>query len=101
MGLSYKRLGGSTGSGSTPGSSVPYTQTFLAISWSLNVSVYEFTVLQANHEKGVNTQVQVFEKIGSNYKEVMVDIEVNAVGDIKLVIDSSTDLRFEGKVVIL
>jgi hypothetical protein len=98
MGLTYKRLGGGA-SGS--GSSTPYAQTFLASEWSLNGSVYELVITKAVHEKESDVQVQVYEKIGSDFKDVVVDIEVSAIGDVTLYIDSTTDLRFEGKVVIL
>lgn len=86
-------LNGNVGGG---GSNPPYTSSFLIANWSLNVSVYEISVPEATHERGANIIVQVFELTGGVYKEVDVDIEISATGDVKIIIDS--DLRFDGKV---
>jgi hypothetical protein len=98
----YKRLvigadnGGGGGSGNPP-----YIATFTTPSWSINGSVYEITVPEATHERGVALLVQVFELVGGVYKEVEVDVEINSAGDVKIIIPSLPDLRFSGRLNII
>ena len=83
------------------GGGSPYLNSFTVGSWSLNAPVYELSYTAATHEKGVSVNVQVYEKVGAIYKEVTVDIEQDALGNVLITIPSATDLRFEGKIIIL
>tara|TARA_R110000851_G_scaffold241197_2_gene393829 strand:+ start:980 stop:1282 length:303 start_codon:yes stop_codon:yes gene_type:complete len=84
------------------GSTQPvYSSSFLIADWSLNGTVYEIEVLTSVHGRGVSTQVQVFEKIGTDHVEVIVDILVQSNGNIIIKIDQTPDLRFDGKVTII
>jgi hypothetical protein len=83
------------------GSNTPYITAFLVGTWSLNAPVYEIDYSAATHGKGTSVNVQVYEKVGAIYKEVQVDIEQDASGNVKITIPSATDLRFEGKIIIL
>jgi hypothetical protein len=102
MGKTYKRvalnpnLGGGVVEGSTS-----FTSTFLVGGWSLVSGKYEITINETTHQRGANPLVQVWEKVGSDYVEAFVDIEVDTAGNITLIIDSIPDLRFEGKVNII
>lgn len=78
-----------------------YTDTFNATTdWTLNVDQYELSILAATHGVGVNPMIQVMEFNGSDYDNVMISIKVNNSGDVTLIVNSSPDLRFQGKVVI-
>jgi len=85
------------GSGSQPTTSV----SFLIANWTLNVSEYEITVLASVHTRGVNPQVQVFEKVGTDHVEVVTDIVVQSNGDIIIKIAQTPDVRFDGKIIII
>lgn len=103
MGRTYKRialnpnLGGGSGGSGNPS----FSSSFTIASWSLNVDQYELSIPEVTHDRGSNPLVQVFELDGSEFKEVQVDIEVDGSGNIKIIVDSSPDLRFDGKVNII
>jgi hypothetical protein len=83
------------------GGGTPYTQTFTAGSFSgPSGGEYSITTLQSTHDKGTSPIVQVYEKIGSNFFEINVSIEVNPSGDVIIAVNEVPDLRFEGKIVI-
>ena len=83
------------------GGGSPYLNSFVVGSWSLNAPVYELNYSAITHDKGTSVNVQVYEKVGAIYKEVTADIEQDALGNVKVTIPSATDLRFEGKIIIL
>lgn len=89
-------VGGGGGSGNPP-----YTSSFLVGNWSLDGGVYKIQVLESTHGLGTEIQVQVFEKVGSDYRQLEVDVFITTAGDITLSISSSPDLRFEGKLTIV
>lgn len=96
----YKSLnitGVNTGGGANP----PYNQAFVVADWSLNGSVYEIDILESTHGLGANLGIHVYELVGGNYNEVVVDTEIDATGNITISISSSTDLRFDGKIIII
>lgn len=103
MGKTFKRVALNPNlGGGTPGTGNPaYSQSFVIANWILNVDVYELSIPEVTHDRGINTIVQVFEKVGSLYKEVEVDVEIDATGNVKLIIESNPDLRFDGKVNII
>ena len=83
------------------GSSTPYTATFTAGSFTgPSGGEYSITTLQSTHSKGTSPIVQVYEKIGSNFFEIQLSIEVNPTGDVIISVNEVPDLRFEGKIVI-
>jgi len=83
------------------GGSVPYQGTILIASWVLNGATYELLIPESSHGKGAIIAVQVFELSGGVYSEVEVDIRISASGDITLIIQSSPDLRFDGKLIVI
>ena len=100
MAKTYKSIviNASVGSGS---SFPPHTQSFNATSsWTLNGSDYEITVLESNHSQGANVLVQVYELVGTDYQQVIVDVVKNSIGNVTIKVNASPDLRFEGKLVI-
>ena len=81
--------------------SPPYITAFLVGTWGLNASVYEINYPAITHDKGTTVNVQVYEKVGAVYKEIVVDIEQDSAGNVTIIISSDTDLRFEGKIIII
>jgi hypothetical protein len=78
-----------------------YVDTFNATTdWTLNVDVYEITVLAATHGKGADAQIEVFEFTGGNYEKTNVSSIVNGSNDVIISVASSPDLRFMGKLII-
>lgn len=102
MAKSYNQIN-ATGSGGSGGSVSAYSQTFNATSdWSGPTGgFYTITIVETTHDKDVNPTIQVFELVGSDYEEVMVDIIVNSSGDVTLRVTENNDARFAGKVLIL
>mgnify|MGYP000937909620 CR=1 FL=1 len=93
---------GSSSGGGGGGSTAPYVRTFTISDWSSPISGTRYiNVAGATHTKGLNPMIQVFELNGSSYEEVFLQVEVDsATGDVALTITNTTDLRFDGKVVI-
>ena len=83
------------------GSNPPFITAFLVGTWSLNAPVYEIEYSAITHGKGTSVSVEVYEKVGAGYKEITVDIEQDTSGNVKIIIPSATDLRFEGKIIIV
>lgn len=89
--------GGSGGSGSNPASVV----SFIVGDWSgPSLGEYTITILATTHDRGTSPMVQVFEKVGSDFEEIEIAVEVTAIGDVILKVTETPDLRFEGKVLI-
>lgn len=84
------------GGGGTP----PHTESFIVGDWINNVDSYIYTVLEADHDKGINPSVEVYEDVAGNFEEVETGIEVNSSGDITISVLLTPDLRFSGKIVI-
>jgi hypothetical protein len=99
MALIYKRanVAGTGGGSATP----PFDSPFVVGDWNLNGANYELTVTEATHGKGTKLSVQVFEKVGVDYREIEVDILVTSTGNVTISISSATDLRFEGRIIIV
>ena len=85
------------GGGSTP----PFSSTFSIGSWTLLVTDYFINIPESSHNFGTDTQVQVFELVGSDYIEVETEILINPTGDVKININQTPDTRFAGKIVIV
>jgi hypothetical protein len=103
MAFTYNRLnyGDGQSGGDQGNTGAVYVDSFVAADWSLSGSVYTYTVLNADHGKGTAPGVQVYEEIGSDIFQVDTEVKINSSGDVEVRISSSTDLRFNGKVVIL
>jgi len=83
------------------GSSVPpYVGTFTEASWALDGDSYLIQVAESVHLKGVNPSIQVFEEISGDFEEVETKIELNASGDVSILVSQFPDLRFSGKIII-
>lgn len=80
-----------------------YTQTFNATSdWTLNGSVYEFSIPEASHLHNLHYHVQVFELSAGNYILTNVGVKVNSSnGNLTLSVNCTPDLRFVGKVILI
>ena len=91
--------GGGSGSG---GSNPSHVALFDATtSWSgPSGGEYSISISEVVHGQGASPQVQVFEKNGTDYEEVVVFITVNASGDVTIKVPDTPDLRFEGKLII-
>jgi len=72
----------------------------LVSEWGVVGSDYEIEIAQSTHNRGTSPQVQVFEKVLTDYVEVVVDILVKSNGNIVIKVSQTPDLRFEGRVVI-
>ena len=89
--------GGSGGAGSSPA----YVNNFIVGDWSgPSGGEYTITILEATHDMGINPMVQVFEKVGVDFEEIEIAIEVTSIGDVIIKVTEVPDLRFEGKVLI-
>lgn len=80
-------------------SPIKYSLNFFVINWALNGD-YEITVSAATHGKGVNPTVEVYEVNGPNYDLVSIFTEVDASGNVTIIVPSTPDLRFIGKLTI-
>jgi hypothetical protein len=104
MANTYKEvvIDGDVDNGGGGGNSTPYIGNFTTVDWSLELSDYVMTIFQATHAKGAHVQCEVYQAIGGGlFEEVILDIEVNTQGDVKIKVSSSPDLRFNGYVNIL
>lgn len=80
---------------------VNYSDAFNATSdWTLASPVYKIDIPEGTHLKGINPQVQVYELTGGNYVLINTDVVVDNSGVVSIQVNSSPDLRFQGKVVI-
>jgi hypothetical protein len=77
-----------------------YIGNFLIGSWILNVDKYELSIPEVTHSRGLTPMIQVYENNAGTYEEVGAGIEINGSGDIKLIVTSSPDTRFAGRVII-
>lgn len=92
--INMDAVGGGSG---TP----PFNSPFVSGDWSLNGANYDLAITEATHGQGAQLNVQVFEKVGTDYREVVVDILISSTGNITISVSSSPDLRFEGKIIII
>lgn len=91
-----------TGGGGGPVSQTPnYVQTFSTTDFTGPTSGnYILTVLATSHGKGLNPAVQLMEDIGGGLYEVVVaPFTIDGSGNIQLLITSSPDQRFNGKII--
>lgn len=89
--------GGTGGGGSNPA----YVNNFIVGDWSgPSLGEYTITILATTHDMGTNPMVQVFEKVGVDFEEIEVAVEVTDAGDVIIKVTETPDLRFEGKVLI-
>jgi hypothetical protein len=100
MAVIVKRLGyteiSTTGGSSSPG----YSQTLNLGTWVAGVGIYTITILQSVHGKGSNPQVQIFQDNGADFEEVIAGITLSPLGDVTIIVNSTPDARFQGKVII-
>lgn len=81
-------------------SSVNYAQTFNATTdWTL-ATIYKIDINEATHLKGISPQVQVYELVSGSYTLINTDVIVDNSGLVSVQVNSSPDLRFQGKVII-
>ena len=79
-----------------------YTESFLTTTWNGPISGYYFiTVPQSNHAKTGQITVKVYEDLGSILEEVETFTQINGSLDVTIRISSTTDTRFNGKILIL
>ena len=81
-----------------------YYATFLVADWTgPSGGFYSIAISGVTQGRGVNPQIQIYEKSGTDY--ILVDIDQvivdNATGNITLKVPSSPDLRFDGKIVFI
>lgn len=74
-----------------------YILNFVVADWVLGAD-YTITIPQATHLKGTSPKEQIFEKIGADHSPILCDIEIDAAGNV--VITTSPDLRFDGRIII-
>lgn len=101
---SVYKLVNATGTGGGGGDATPYQQSFDATtSWgAASGGEYSIVIPQSTHNKNTTPFVQVYADIGGgNFEEVEVAIEINAAGDVSLIVTENIDTRFAGKVIIL
>lgn len=67
--------------------------------WTLDVDSYFITVTKAIHKKD-NPIVQTLELSGLDYVEVTTGVRVDASENVIITVNSTPDLRFEGKLII-
>lgn len=106
MGFTYNPFNGNLdikGGGGGSGPAERHIQSFNnTTDWTLNGSVYELSVLQTTHGRGVNPTVFLVEAVGLDFEQVFADtISINASGDIVVKVLSTPDLRFNGKIIII
>ena len=61
---------------------------------------YTITISEAVHLKGTIPRVQVFEKNGINYDNVVTSFSVSNTGQVSLIVNQTPDSRFSGKILI-
>lgn len=101
MANTYKRI--AVAAGGAAGTVNEYSQTFNATTdWTLNVSVYEITILESAHQQGITPVIQVEELDGTDYVQVDVnEIRIDNTGDITIQVTQNIDTRFAGRVTVL
>jgi hypothetical protein len=90
--------GGASGTPAVPNFILNFDATS---NWGLaSLGYYTITVLEAIHGKGINPTVEVFEKIGLEYRKVITTEIVTSTGDVLIQSLQSPDTRFEGRIII-
>jgi hypothetical protein len=100
----YKKINiASTGGGGGGGGSAAiYEQTFSSGDFSLVSGNYRITVTEAVHQMTATNIVFVQELVGSNYRDIGVDIFVDGTtGDVSFEVSQTPDLRFTGRILIV
>lgn len=78
-----------------------YSQVFNATTdWTLDGASYKITIPSATHNKP-NPTVHVFEQSGPDFIEVTTGVKVDSSQNIIITVNSTPDLRFVGKLIIL
>lgn len=78
-----------------------YSNPFLIADWNLSAPNYNITISAGTHGKGLEPKVSVYEKSGTDYIEVTLgELRVTNTGTVSLAVNSSPDLRFDGKILI-
>lgn len=68
--------------------------------WTLNVDTYEIEVPASSHGKGINPQLQAFETNGGNFDEVICSMTIDSLGNAKIRVQQTPNLRFNGKLIL-
>jgi hypothetical protein len=102
MAVTIKRLGYTqiSSTGGSTNNSPGYAQAINNGSWSAGAGFYYIDILETTHGKGTNPTVHAYQTVGSDYEEVVVGITIALNGNIRLIVNSTPDARFQGKVVI-
>jgi hypothetical protein len=98
--LDFVGTGGGGGSPTiqTPNYTLPFTTTDFTGPVSGN---YILTILATTHGKGLHPIIQIFEDIGGGLLEIVVaPFTVDGSGNVRVLITSSPDQRFNGKCVL-
>jgi hypothetical protein len=92
-----------TGAGSVPVTVAPrYNKTITNPDWVVDGSDYSITILYSVHQKDTTPSVVCFEEISPGvFEEVKPNITINTIGDIKIKVNQTPDLRFSGKLIII
>lgn len=69
--------------------------------FSLSGGLYIITIPASSHNKGLNPIVKVYLDNGTNFEETETLVNINALGDVTISVNSSPDNRFIGKLIIL
>lgn len=85
------------------GSAETYTESFNATGdWgAASGGFYTITVPRSTHGKSVQPLVQVYELVSGDFEQVIIETEINTLGDVSIRVTETLDTRFEGKVIIL
>jgi hypothetical protein len=80
-----------------------FIKSFLTSDWSHVGNTYELDILATEHAVGTSPYVQIYLHSGGNYELVLNEVMVDGTGNIKLLLpfDAVTDLRYDGKIVIV
>jgi len=84
----------------TAGAGTKFVQDFTTGDWVLGSGAYQYSIPESTHGAGVDPEVQVFELVASDYELIDLEVNVNASGDVTLMVSNSPDLRFSGKVIL-
>ena len=104
MANTYKRINiaSPTGGGGGGGSASLFEQTFVPSDFTIIGGNYRLTILETVHQMTGNNIVKVQELVGSNYRDIEVDVFVSSLsGDVSIEVSQSPDLRFTGRILII
>ena len=91
------------GTGGAPITVAPrYIQTITNPDWVVDGADYSITILYATHQKDTTPSVVCFEEVSpGQFEQVTPNIIVNTIGDVKVKVNQTPDLRFSGKLIII